>query len=70
LLEIIKLMNPIEIILCTISIVMLVEALFIILFPGEVTKNIKRIFKNKKQTLRIGLIEAIIALLILFIVFL
>jgi len=63
-------MNPIEIILCTISIVMLVEALFIILFPGEVTKNIKRIFKNKKQTLRIGLIEAIIALLILFIVFL
>jgi len=42
-------MNTIEIILATISAAMILEGIIIVSFPKSVARNIKKIFKNKKQ---------------------
>ena len=60
-------MNAIQIVLGTLAVLMVIEGLIISIFPKQIKKAIKQIFKNKKQIVKIGLIEAIIGLLILFI---
>ena len=61
-------MDTIQIILITASIMILIEGLLIAIFPKQVGKALKEIFKNKKNAVKIGLIEIILALLILFII--
>ncbi len=58
----------IKIILTTISILMIAEGLILTLLPVKTKKVVKQIFKNKGQVIKIGLIEIILALLILFII--
>jgi len=60
-------MDMISIVLITIAVLMVIEGLIISIFPKQVKKAIKQIFKNQKQIVKIGLIEVIIGLLILFI---
>jgi len=61
-------MGTIEIILITISALMLIEGAIIAIFPKSTLKQIRKIFKNTKTTIKIGLIEIILALIILFII--
>jgi len=61
-------MNTLEIILATISAAMLVEGTIIAIFPKSTIRTIKEIFKNKQNTVKMGLIEIILALLILLII--
>ncbi len=61
-------MNRLEIILSTIGILMLIEGLIIATSPKYLIKEIKKIFKNKQEVVKIGLIEMILALIILFII--
>ena len=61
-------MSTLDIILATLSAIVLVEGLFLAVFPKQVMKGIKRTFKNRKNVVRVGLIEIIIALLILFLI--
>lgn len=57
-----------EIILATLSIAMILEGLIIAIFPKQTAKEIKKIFKNKENAVKIGLMEIILALIILFII--
>ena len=61
-------MQTLDTILITISIMILIEGLIIVIFPIKLGKAIKKIFKNKQEVVKIGLIEVILALLILFII--
>lgn len=61
-------MSAIEIVFATLGIVMLIEGSFLAFLPKETGKEIKRIFKNTRTTIKIGLIEMIIALAILFLI--
>jgi len=59
----------IKIILGILAALMLIEGLIASLFPAQIEKIVKKIFKNKKNIVWIGLIEIILALLILFLIF-
>lgn len=61
-------MQTIEIILATLSVAMLIEGAIIAIFPKRTAKEIKQIFKNKKNAIKVGLIEMILALIILFVI--
>ncbi len=61
-------MNTIQVILITISALMLAESLILVTFSKSVSIKIKQIFKNTKNVRKIGLIEMILALIILFII--
>ncbi|MBU1136302.1 MAG: DUF2065 family protein [Nanoarchaeota archaeon] len=61
-------MNTIRIILITISLMILFEGLFLSLFPKQILKSIKKMFKNKENVVKTGLIEIILALIVLFII--
>lgn len=61
-------MTTLQIILSTISVLMLIEGLIIVLFSKQIAKTIKHMFKNPKNTIKIGLIEIIISLIILLII--
>ena len=63
-------MTILQIILIAISVLMLIEGLIIALFPKSSSKIVKHIFKNPKNTIKIGLIEIIISLIILLILIL
>jgi len=61
-------MNTLEIILATISAMLLIEGLIIAIFSKRYIKTIKKMFKNRKEVIKTGLIEIILALIILFII--
>jgi len=61
-------MEPIEIIFGTIAIIAIIEGMFLSVFPGQIKKALRQIFKNKKKIITIGMIEIIIGLTILFII--
>jgi uncharacterized protein YjeT (DUF2065 family) len=61
-------MQTLNIILATLSAAMLIEGLVIAIFPKSTIKELKRIFKNPKTAIKIGLIEIILALLVLFLI--
>ena len=61
-------MSTIEIILATISVAMIIEGAFVSLFPEFTIKAIKKVFKNKQEVVKMGLIEIILSLIILFII--
>ena len=61
-------MNTLEIILATISMMLLVEGLILAFRPKSVIRGMKRIFKNRKTVVKAGLIEIMLALLVLFLI--
>ena len=61
-------MEAIEIILITISFMLISEGIFLSLFSKQVVKEIKKIAKDRKTIVKIGLIEIILALIILFMI--
>jgi len=61
-------MNNLEIILSTIATLMLAEGSVIAIWPKSTAKTIKKIFKNKREVMKVGLIEMILGLIILFII--
>ena len=61
-------MDTIQTILATASIMILIEGLIVAIFPKQTIRGLKEIFKNKKNAVKVGLIEIILALLILFII--
>lgn len=61
-------MQTIEIILATLSVGILIEGAIIAIFPKSTSREIKQIFKNPKTAVKVGLIEMILALIILFII--
>ncbi len=61
-------MNTLEIIFATIAGLILLEGLTISIFPRQAGKAYKEIFKNKKNAVKLGLAEIILALMILFVI--
>lgn len=61
-------MQTIEIILATFAVLILIEGATIAIWPKSTAKTVKQIFKNKKNAVKVGLIEMILALIILFII--
>ena len=61
-------MTTLNIILSTVAVLMLVEGLITAIWPKQLGNKLKHIFKNPKNTVKIGLIEIIISLIILFII--
>jgi len=54
-------------ILTTISVLLILEGIFIVFFPAQTKIIFNQMFKNKKQIRKIGLIEVIIGLVILIV---
>lgn len=63
-------MNTLDIILLTISAMLFLEGIFYALSADYARKGMMKIFKKRKDTIKLGLIEIILALLILFILIL
>ncbi len=61
-------MEAIEIILITISFMLISEGIFLSLFSKQIAREIKKIAKDRKTIVKIGLIEIILALIILFMI--
>ena len=59
-------MQVLDIILITIGTMLIIEGLFFSLLSGQITKTLKKL--NAKNIIKLGLIEIIIALIILFLV--
>lgn len=60
-------MEIIKVMLITISIMLLIEGILIYFSPDSMRKAMVATFKNPKKSKKTGLIEIIIALLVLFI---
>jgi hypothetical protein len=61
-------MNTLEIVLTTISGMVLLEGLIIATMSKKTIKVMRKMFKNKKEVVKIGMIEIILALLVLFLI--
>ncbi len=59
-------MTTTQIIIATLAIVILIDGLLLTLFPEQIKRTIREMFKSRKKIVKIGLIEIILALLVLF----
>ena len=62
-------METLNIVLITISIMVIIEGLIFVVFPNKIRKAMKEMFKNTRATIKYGLIELLIGLGILFLTF-